>query len=116
MKDRVHSQPDGAWKALGGGVRRRIRSFAQDMMAVEVAFDAGGVGAPHTHPHQQLTYCLAGSFRFTVDGQPVTLRAGDTLFFPADSLHGCVAEEAGVLLDIFTPLRQDFLEADGLAE
>ncbi|MDR3051740.1 MAG: cupin domain-containing protein [Oscillospiraceae bacterium] len=114
MTERHHSAPIGVWKELGGGVRRRIRSYGGDIMAVEVGFDRGGVGAPHRHPHRQLTYCLAGAFRFTVEGRDTDLRQGDTIFFPENSLHGCVALEPGVLLDVFTPLRQDFLEADGL--
>ncbi len=113
MKERLHSTPDGAWKELGNGVRRRIRSFGEDMMLVEVAFDKGGVGTVHTHPHRQLTYCLKGCFHFTLDGKLVILNAGDTLCFPGGCEHGCVAQTEGVLLDTFTPLRTDFLAADG---
>lgn len=115
MKIREHSKPDGAWKELGNGVRRRIRSFGKDMMAVEVQFDKGGVGAVHRHAHRQLTYCLSGCFHFTVEGKLAVLNAGDTLFFAGDEEHGCVAQSAGVLLDVFTPVREDFLKADGLA-
>ncbi len=110
----IHSTPDGAWKELGGGVRRRIRSVGEDIMAVEVAFDQGGEGSLHRHAHRQLTYCLEGAFRFMVDGQPVELKKGDTIFFEGDGEHGCVALAPGVLLDVFTPLREDFLKADGL--
>ena len=101
-----------AFKELGNGVRRRIRSWGPELMAVEVAFDAGGEGAAHAHPHSQLTYCLAGSFRFEVDGKPVRLRQGDTLYFPPNVPHGCAALEAGLLLDVFTPAREDFVAAD----
>ena len=100
------------YKELESGVRRRIRSWGPELMAVEVAFDAQGQGAVHTHPHSQLTYCLTGSFRFEVDGKPVPLRQGDTIYFPSNVPHGCVALEAGLLLDVFTPARQDFAAAD----
>ncbi len=114
MKTREHSKPDGEWKELGNGTRRRIRSYGQDMMAVEVQFDQGGVGAVHRHLHRQLTYCLDGCFHFMVDGRLVVLNPGDTLFFAGDGEHGCVAQTAGRLLDVFTPVREDFLKADGL--
>ena len=114
MRECAHSAPGGAWKELGNGTRRRIRSFADEMMAVEVAFDQGGVGAVHSHPHRQITYCIRGCFHFTVAGRLVVLNEGDTLIFAANEDHGCVAQTEGVLLDVFTPLRVDFLEADGL--
>lgn len=114
MRERAHNKPDGAWKELGNGTRRRIRSFGEDMMAVEVAFEKGGVGAVHRHAHRQLTYCIKGCFHFTVDGRLVVLQEGDTMFFAGDGEHGCVAQTEGVLLDVFTPVRMDFLEADGV--
>ena len=103
------------WKELGDGVRRRIRSFDATMMAVEWGFDKGGIAPPHTHPHRQLTYCLVGEFRFNVDGEELMLNAGDTMIFERGVLHGCVALTEGMLLDIFTPPREDILAADDLA-
>jgi len=92
-------------------VSRIIRARGGDLMMVEVLFEAGGIGAEHRHPHQQVSYCLAGEFRFTVDGETATLRAGDSVFIPASALHGTVCVAAGRLLDIFTPQREDFLKA-----
>ncbi len=114
MKERTHSKPDGEWKELGNGTRRRIRSFGEDMMAVEVQFDKGGVGTIHKHAHRQITYCIEGCFHFTVEGKGVVLEKGDTLLFAGNGEHGCVAQTAGILLDVFTPQREDFLKADGL--
>ena len=109
MDDCIFSAAQGDLRELGDGVRRRVRSYNGAIMGVEVDFDEGGVGAPHTHPHTQLTYCLSGEFEFTSGGQKHILRAGDTLLFPAGTEHGCVALKAGRLFDVFTPARQDFL-------
>jgi len=94
---------------LGGGVSRRVLAHNDQMMIVEVHFEKGGIGAPHTHPHQQLTYVQSGRFRFTIAGQEFEVAQGDTLNFPSNILHGTVCLEAGVLLDIFHPMREDFL-------
>lgn len=94
---------------LGGGVKRRILAYNENMMIVEVHFEAGGVGAPHTHPHTQCTYVQSGRFRFAIDGKDVEVAAGDSIAFPPEITHGTVCLEAGVLLDIFTPMRKDFL-------
>lgn len=113
MKEELYtSRETRPWKEMGDGVRRRIRSYDQTLMAVEWGFDKGGIAAPHTHPHRQLTYCLLGDFRFNVDGEERLLHTGDTLIFPEGALHGCVALTDGMLLDVFTPVREDFLAAD----
>ena len=94
-----------------GRVSRRMRARGGALMMVEVLFEAGGVGAEHRHPHEQVTYCLSGEFVFTVEGAKATVRAGDSLYIPASALHGTVCVRAGRLLDIFTPQREDFLKA-----
>jgi len=93
-----------------GKVSRKIRARGGDLMVVEVLFEAGGVGAEHRHPHEQVSYCLAGEFRFTIEGETATLRAGDSVFIPGSVLHGTVCVAAGRLLDVFTPQREDFLK------
>ena len=96
---------------LGGGTTRRILSWSDDLMTVEVGFDAGAEGQAHSHPHTQCSYVLAGKFTYTVDGETVTLEKGDSVIVPGGKIHGTRCLEAGVLLDIFTPARQDFLRA-----
>jgi len=78
-------------------------------MMVSVEFDAGAVGALHKHPHRQVTYVASGAFRVRIDGREEDLRAGDSFFVAADALHGVVALEAGTLIDVFTPARDDFV-------
>ena len=97
------------WMDLGGGVKRRVLAHEKDSMTVQVAFETGGVGAPHSHPHAQCTYVLSGTFVFTASGQDVTVSAGDSLAFPRNETHGCVCKAAGELIDIFSPQREDFL-------
>ena len=79
------------------------------MMQVEVHFDEGAIGPMHHHPHEQLTYVLSGEFLFTIGDESRVVRAGDTLYKRPGIEHGCVCRRAGVLLDTFTPQREDFL-------
>lgn len=94
---------------LGGGVTRKILAEDKDMMAVEVAFETGAVGAVHTHPHTQISYVLSGRFEADMDGDKRIIGAGDTYYAHPNVPHGVVCLEKGVLLDIFTPRRDDFL-------
>ncbi|WP_455815120.1 cupin domain-containing protein [Pseudomonas graminis] len=94
---------------LGDGVSRRVLAHGGSMMAVEVSFEAGAIGPMHHHVHEQLTYVLSGRFRFTIGDETHDVGAGDTLYKKPDIVHGCICLEKGVLLDTFTPQRQDFL-------
>ncbi len=94
---------------LGGGVSRKVLAYHEQLMIVEVHFQKGGVGSMHTHPHLQSTYVQSGRFLFTIDGKVVEVSQGDTIAFPANILHGTVCLEAGILLDIFSPMRKDFV-------
>jgi quercetin dioxygenase-like cupin family protein len=92
-----------------GLMSRKLRARGGGLMMVEVFFEAGAVGAEHRHPHEQVSYCLAGEFQFSLEGTTTTLRPGDSVYLPASALHGARCVAAGSLLDIFTPQREDFL-------
>ena len=92
------------------GVTRRILAYTNELMCVENTFETGAVGALHSHPHTQLTYIVSGKFRFSVGDEVYEVSAGDTLLKREGIIHGCVALEGGVLLDVFTPMREDFLQ------
>ena len=109
MEASVVYNHDVELQELGGGVSRKILAYNEQMMLVEVHFEKGGIGTAHTHPHVQCTYVLSGAFRFTIDGKDVEVKAGDTIVFPSNILHGTVCLEAGALVDIFTPMRADFI-------
>ena len=101
---------DVALTNLGGGVSRKILAYDKELMSVEVRFEKGAVGAMHTHPHVQITYVLEGKFEATIDGETTVISKGDTYVTKPNAPHGVVCLEAGALLDIFTPMREDFLK------
>ncbi len=110
MKANVIFHSDAPLTDLGGGVSRRVLAYSPRLMTVEVNFEKGGEGSVHTHPHCQNTYVRSGRFRFSIDGEPVEVGPGDTIAFPPDVPHGTLCLEAGTLLDIFTPMREDFVK------
>ena len=109
MYANVVYQKDVPWKTVDAGVRRRVLAYNEQMMIVEVCFEEGGIGSVHTHPHLQSTYVQSGRFRFTIDGTAVEVSQGDTIAFPANIPHGTLCLQAGTLIDIFTPMRADFV-------
>ena len=93
----------------GEGVTRRVLAYTDGLMCVENTFETGAVGSLHSHPHTQITYVVSGEFSFTIDGETRTVRKGDTMLKEHGVIHGCTCLEAGILLDIFTPMREDFV-------
>jgi quercetin dioxygenase-like cupin family protein len=91
------------------GVERKVLAYGDEMMCVENHFQTGAVGALHHHPHTQITYVASGKFEFTIGEETKVVEAGDTLLKQNDIVHGCVCLEKGILVDIFTPMREDFL-------
>lgn len=100
---------DIEWEDLGGGLQRQMLGYNPDLMMVKVRFEKGAIGQPHAHHHRQVTYVEQGAFEVHINGKKQVLRAGDSFFVPAEAVHGCVALEPGVLLDVFTPFRDEFL-------
>ena len=95
---------------LGNGLKRKILAYGDGLMQVEVHFEVGSQGTMHTHPHAQTTYVIEGEFDFSIDGVEKTVKEGDTLYFASDVPHGCLCTKKGILLDIFSPIREDFLK------
>ncbi|MBV7397139.1 cupin domain-containing protein [Mameliella sediminis] len=93
----------------GGGLTRKVGAHADNAMVVEVRFETGTVAARHHHPHEQITYVISGKFEFTIGDDTYIVSAGDSLYKQPNIEHGATCLEAGTLLDIFTPRREDFL-------
>ncbi len=92
------------------GLKRQIMGYNKDIMMVRVLFEKGAIGKEHQHPHIQTTYVVSGVFEVTIAGKKQVLNAGEGFFVPENAWHGAVCLEAGELIDVFAPMREDFLK------
>jgi quercetin dioxygenase-like cupin family protein len=97
------------WKQVEPGIRRKIMTYDEQMMLVKVSFEKGAVGALHHHYHAQVTYVSRGSFEVEIDKKKSILKAGDVFHVTPNLIHGVVCLEAGELIDVFNPYREDFV-------
>lgn len=110
MSEALTSGPeDKAWVTVAPGNRRRVLVSQPQLMQVEFAFDAGAIGALHSHPHVQASYVAEGSFEVTIGDTTTVLNEGGSFIVPSNVVHGVKALSAGRLVDCFTPRRDDFL-------
>ena len=106
----LFAQPGATeWVELAPGNRRRVLIHTPELMQVEFGFDEGAVGALHSHPHIQVSYVAEGAFEVTIDGVTAVVEQGGSFIVPSGLVHGVVALKPGRLVDVFTPMRTDFL-------
>lgn len=96
------------------GIKRQILGYNPEIMIVKVWFEAGAEGYQHQHHHSQSTYIESGVFDVTVDGKTERQKRGDSYYIPPHVMHGAVCVESGILIDVFSPVREDFLKQDDL--
>ena len=108
MRTHIHGS-DVPVEPLPNGKRRQILGYDTNLMLVKVFFEKGGIGERHRHPHQQVSYVVQGVFEVEIDGRKEVMRAGDCFVVPSNAMHGAVCLEEGILIDTFSPMRDDFL-------
>ena len=106
------------WEAIpteqiADGIQRQM-FIGNRMMICRFRFRPFLVTPEHDHPHEQMTIVERGRVRFFIEGKERIASAGDVLHFPSKCWHGAtMMDEEVVLIDIFTPLREDFLNGNG---
>jgi quercetin dioxygenase-like cupin family protein len=99
------------WEVVAEGVKRKIMAFDDKAMLVNVHFEKGAIGVLHEHYHTQVTYISSGKFDVTISDVTQTLKEGDSFYIPPHAIHGVVCLESGILIDVFSPIREDFMKS-----
>ena len=84
--------------------------YDDKVMLVKVDFADGGIGFKHEHYHSQVTYVEGGEFEITIRDETKIVKGGDSVYIPPNVLHGAICKKAGILNDVFSPVREDFME------
>ena len=98
-------------ETLSGLISRRVITGEKAMIA-RVFIKKGGVVPVHHHESEQLSYILEGALKFELAGKEVLVRAGEVLVIPSNVPHRAVSIEDSVSLDVFSPIRRDWLDKD----
>jgi quercetin dioxygenase-like cupin family protein len=94
---------------VADGIERQM-IYGDKLMVVRVRFAPGTVTAVHSHVHEQITLVEQGRVEFFIEGESRFAAQGDVLLFPSNMRHGAtMLDEEVVLIDIFSPVREDFL-------
>ena len=105
---RLHRWDEIALEKITEMVSQKIICGEREMMA-QIYLKRGALVPMHTHDSEQMTYVLQGSLRFLVDGEEVIVREGEVLHIPAAVPHQAEALEDTFELDVFSPIRADWV-------
>jgi len=92
------------------GVTRRTLAHGEKTSLHEIRIAKDAIVPLHTHPHEQTGYVASGRVVFQIGDEKRELKAGDGYSVPGDVAHGVVALEDSVCIDIFSPVRTEYLD------
>ncbi len=99
--------------AIFPGVIGQIFS-GEELMVMRVTLNKGAVAPAHSHRHEQMSVLLKGKVSFMVGGETQEVGTGDVVSIPGHVVHAVTALEDTELIEVFTPIREDFVERFGL--
>ena len=91
------------------GIARKTLAYSESMMVCEVRLSKGAVLPSHHHIHEQSSNIISGSVRYTVGDEEHIVGAGDSVMIAADVPHAVVALEDTLVIDVFSPLRPEYI-------
>jgi quercetin dioxygenase-like cupin family protein len=100
---------DVDWVSVPGDTTRKILVYEPDMLLMRNAFTTGLQTPLHKHPHVQASYVVSGRFEITIDGRTEEMGPGDSFLIRSNLMHAAKCLEAGEIIEVFTPIREDFL-------
>jgi len=107
---RLHRWDEIALDKVTELLSRKIVSGEREML-VQIYVKRGCLVPMHSHASEQMTYVLQGALRFLVGGEEITVREGEVLHIPSGVEHQAEALEDTFELDLFSPIRQEWLDA-----
>jgi quercetin dioxygenase-like cupin family protein len=106
---RLHRWDEIALEKVTEMISRKLVTGEREMLA-QVYIKKGALVPMHKHESEQISYVLQGALRFVVGGEEITVREGEVLHIPSWVDHQAEALDDTLELDIFSPIRQDWLD------
>ncbi|MBD5544454.1 MAG: cupin domain-containing protein [Lachnospiraceae bacterium] len=109
MGERTIVKKEDAKKKVFKGVQLDSLAVGEKSMVTKMNYVIGNYAAEHTHPHEQCGYVISGKYLMTIEEKEFILEAGDSYAIPGNMPHSFKVLEAGEVIDVFTPQREDYL-------
>jgi quercetin dioxygenase-like cupin family protein len=97
------------YKAALPGIRMKTLCYGQRTLMTEFLLERGSMLPLHAHPHEQTGYLVKGHILLSIDGRPHDIMPGDSWCVPSAVEHGAQILEDSVAIEVFSPVREDYL-------
>lgn len=101
---------DAKTAILPGNIVRKVFAYSDKVMTTYWEVPAGSDIPSHSHPHEQFSIVISGKAYYTIGDEKQLLCAGDSCFMPSNVPHKVDCVEDLVAIDVFDPIREDFLK------
>lgn len=91
------------------GVDLDSMAIGEKSMVTKMNYIVGNYATEHTHPQEQCGYVISGKYLMTIEENEFILETGDSYAIPGNVAHSFKVLEAGTVIDVFTPHREDYL-------
>ncbi len=108
MQTNYHRSEEGYILALDG-IMRKTLVFGEKTLLCEFKLQKGSKLPSHQHPQEQTGYLVSGHLVLYIDGQAFDMHPGDSWAIPGNSQHSADIMEDSLAIEIFSPLREDYL-------
>ncbi len=99
----------GGYSTPLAGIEQKTLVHGEKTLMAEFRLQKGSVVPQHSHPHEQTGYLVSGQVRFSVGSEEILCNPGDSWCISGDEEHGAEALQDSVLVEVFSPVREDYL-------
>lgn len=103
------TKKEDAKKRVFKGVSLDSLAVGEKSMVAKMNYVVGDYATTHAHPNEQCGYVISGKYQMTIEDQEYELNPGDTYAVPENVSHSFKVIESGEVVDVFTPIREDYL-------
>lgn len=104
-----YKREDSGYMMPADGVRLKTLVHGEKTHLCEFRIDKGSMVPKHSHPHEQTGYLVSGRVKFIVEDEEFEAEPGDSWCLPGDIVHAAETLEDSVIVEVFSPVRDDYL-------
>jgi quercetin dioxygenase-like cupin family protein len=108
-----YKKVDGGYREAMKGVSLKTLTYGEKTLLAEFLLTGGEILPTHAHPHEQIGYLVSGSLLLDIGGESFEVKPGDSWCIPGNVPHGAKILADSVAIEVFSPVREDFLPARG---
>lgn len=102
------------YKQVLEGIKQKTVAYGDKTLMAEFRLQKGAALPLHSHPHEQIGYLVSGNIRLTIGADVHEVLPGDSWCIPGDLLHCAECLEDAVAVEVFSPVREDYLPSSPL--